>query len=595
VLVTTALEKTWPDDPKAPVLFLGEWCRLFSRKERWSMMNAIVAPYHWDNRKKLYHDYLYISKLYESVLVVLADRLNNIHHVDHGLRYWRILVGPWLGYFLQMLFDRWFSINQVIERFEISRTKTLLFTDEDMIPNGMDDFLLIFLRHEWNHYVYTQILTNFSGKICIENQRVNKKVKKTVKDISNEIPFSNKCKQIFKHLLFDQGLARLRRNTDCFFASTYLPLKTQLNLELKLRQIPQRWNPLSIPAKNICMSERQWKLSFQNANDFESLVEKILVKQIPVNYLEGYSTLVDSVDGSAWPKKPKLIWTSNRYNADDSFKLYAAEKVENGSKLVIGQHGGHYGTGKWSFLEDHELAISDQYLSWGWQRENIKHIFPLGQLKLKRPLFTNHSKQLRALLVTCTMPQYSYHMYSTMVASQWLNYLEDQFCFIEKLPEKIQDQVTVRMITTDYGWDQKKRWLERFPKLKLDDGNQNIDNLVKQSRLLIGTYNATTFLESFVMDIPTIIFWNPEHWELCETAMPHYEMLELAGIFHHSPESAAIHIAKIWDDIDSWWNSEIIKNAVINFKEHYIKDIDKPVSEISKLFRQITSDNISRN
>ena len=65
VLVTTALEETWPDTPETPVLFLGEWCRLYSRKERWQAMKAEVLPYHWDDRQKLYQDYLYISQFYE--------------------------------------------------------------------------------------------------------------------------------------------------------------------------------------------------------------------------------------------------------------------------------------------------------------------------------------------------------------------------------------------------------------------------------------------------------------------------------------------------------------------------------------------------
>ena len=47
-LVTTAIEKTWPKDPSSRVLFLGEWCRLYSQKEHWSKMNAEVLPYHWD-------------------------------------------------------------------------------------------------------------------------------------------------------------------------------------------------------------------------------------------------------------------------------------------------------------------------------------------------------------------------------------------------------------------------------------------------------------------------------------------------------------------------------------------------------------------
>ena len=41
LLVTTALEETWGRD--VPVIFLGEWCRLYSRKHIWSKMDALVA------------------------------------------------------------------------------------------------------------------------------------------------------------------------------------------------------------------------------------------------------------------------------------------------------------------------------------------------------------------------------------------------------------------------------------------------------------------------------------------------------------------------------------------------------------------------
>ena len=57
------------------------------------------------------------------------------------------------------------------------------------------------------------------------------------------------------------------------------------------------------------------------------------------------------------------------FSADDVFKAWAGEKVEQGSPLVIGQHGGHYGVGRCSFPEDHEIAISDCYLTWGWDQK----------------------------------------------------------------------------------------------------------------------------------------------------------------------------------------------------------------------------------
>ena len=81
------------------------------------------------------------------------------------------------------------------------------------------------------------------------------------------------------------------------------------------------------------------------------------------------------VEKNNWPKSPKLIWSSNA-DRHDSFKIYAASKIEQGSKLVIGQHGGHYGIGKWSFSEDHQIAIADRYYSWGWLDSKSSELAP---------------------------------------------------------------------------------------------------------------------------------------------------------------------------------------------------------------------------
>ncbi len=43
-LVTTLDERTWKFD--RPVLFLGEWCRIYDRKNIWRNMNAdVLKPY----------------------------------------------------------------------------------------------------------------------------------------------------------------------------------------------------------------------------------------------------------------------------------------------------------------------------------------------------------------------------------------------------------------------------------------------------------------------------------------------------------------------------------------------------------------------
>jgi putative transferase (TIGR04331 family) len=295
----------------------------------------------------------------------------------------------------------------------------------------------------------------------------------------------------------------------------------------------------------------------------------MISQHIPTFYLEGYNSLVDCIENVAWPAKPKCIFTSNALHSNDVFKAWAAQQTENGASFIIGQHGGHYGIGLWIWIEEHEIAISDRYLSWGWNEPEQPKVHPVGQIKQRVPLGVNHAEQSGLLLVTTTMPRYSYHMYSSFVSSQWLDYLEDQFMFTENLSPIIQNTLTVRLYAQDYRWDQEKRWSDRFPNVALDSGKKNIDELIARSRVFVSTYNAATYLESFTMNIPTVIFWNPKHWELRDTAVSYFEELKRVGIFHDTPEAAACHVKDVWDDINSWWDDRLVKKALRRFKERY--------------------------
>ncbi|WP_256714657.1 hypothetical protein, partial [Leptospira weilii] len=127
----------------------------------------------------------------------------------------------------------------------------------------------------------------------------------------------------------------------------------------------------------------------------------------------------------------------------------------------------------------------------------------------------------------------------------------------------------IRLHSADYEREQKLRWQDRFPGVELDDGRSNIEDLIAQSRLYISTYNATTFLESFTMNIPTVIFWNPDHWELRDSAIPYFEELEEVGIFHTSPESAALHMVQIWERLEEWWTEDKVQSAREKFCSSY--------------------------
>ncbi len=112
--------------------------------------------------------------------------------------------------------------------------------------------------------------------------------------------------------------------------------------------------------------------------------------------------------------------------------------------------------------------------------------------------------------------------------------------------------------------------------------------LVKKSRLYISSYNATTYLESMSLNIPTIMFWNLKHWELRDSATPFFEKLKAAGIFHESPEDAARQMTSVWDDVSGWWDSAAVQSVRQEFCDHYAHISDKPLEAMEKLFREIS-------
>ena len=574
-LITTADERTWPGDQ--PVLFLGECCKLYDRHHIWEAMDAEMVSYHWNDRRKLQGDYLYLQGLYEELLLELSERLNTIHSVNHTTRYWRILIGPWLGYFVQMLFDRWEMIQRAITDNSIAGVRILDTAPEQVVLNDMGYFAPLYLKDVWNEAIYGQLL---QGWTTVPVEKVHAVEQSSLAVAQPELTPVRRLKRKLAHAASVVSQMFVR-DEEAFLMASSLPITKDLRLQWRLGQVPKLWRSMPTPKAKVDWDQRQWQVGKSDLEGFPAIVRAMIPRQIPTLYLEGYVALQSLCGDLPWPKKPRLIFTSNACFTEDVFKAWAAEKVEQGAPFVVVQHGGNYGIGLWNFLEDHEYAISDGWLSWGWDDENRPQIKSVGNLKMVG-CDMGWDSAGHALMVEMTMPRYSYHMYSAPVASQWLDYFNDQMRFIDALPDDIRRCLLIRLYINDYGWNQAARWKDRFPDILLDDGTKPIETLIRKSRLYISTYNATTFLESLAMNIPTIMFWNPNHWELRYSALPYFERLNSVGIFHETPESAAHKMKMVWDDVAAWWNSELVQTVRKEFCYRYSRMPERPLEGLEQ-------------
>ena len=577
-LITTADERSWVFD--RPVLFLGEWCRLYERRHVWETMDAIVArPYGLEPSLKE-RNREYVRTLTDQLLKEVTAALNGVHCTRHDSRYWQMVVGHWLRRYVATLFNRYHSVEQVLSEQDLAGG--IVFDAPQYELATADSISLVWALGDstWNHVLYSRIF-KFLG---VERQQsapeildgIRSFTVKTVSKIERAINFKQGLRSAVTGLL-----SAMARKKDAFIIHSYLPRLQELRLQISLGQVPQVWRSPKPREVLFNRSVRQ-RLDIETAGHkgFELFVRCQLPEMIPVCYLEGYATLVEQVNLLPWPSEPKFIFTSNSFEFDEVFAVWAATMAEKGVPYFTGQHGNNYGT--YAGLQDlPELLTCEKFFTWGWTNGNPKNVpafvFTIAGRKPKK-----NNGQGGLLLVEHVAPPrwWPEDSYISFGA-----YQEDQFRFVEVLPEKIQMRLTVRLHpgSESFAWSDRRRWQDRKPEVRIDFGAVKIERLIRRSRLVVFAYDSTGLLESLALNRPTMCFWRGGLDHLLPEAKTYYELLRNVGILWDTPEEAAAKVAACWDDIEEWWENGELQSAREMFCAQYARTVKNPVKTLKQL------------
>jgi putative transferase (TIGR04331 family) len=282
-----------------------------------------------------------------------------------------------------------------------------------------------------------------------------------------------------------------------------------------------------------------------------------------------------------WPKKPKFIFTSNNFDTEEIFKVWAASKVEEGVPYIVGQHGNNYGTllweGSWCWPE---RAACDKFVTWGWTTcEKEVPAFVFRNVGRKPRQFDN-AGGLLLIEITRLPSTYNYDTYY-----EFSLYMKEQFRFVENLSEHISQRVTARLHAEHkiYRGFDEQRWKDRSPQTKLEGGVLNIMKLISQNRLIVHSYDSTGLIETLALNIPTICFWRGGLSHLLPSAKPYYDLLNNAGILYYSPEAAAEFVNFHWEDLSKWWESKKVQDARKIFCDQYARTSEHPAQELKDI------------
>jgi putative transferase (TIGR04331 family) len=573
-LATTALEEFW--DTSKSILFLGEWCRLYSRKSIWSKFDAevLASPY---QQGKLTEAQTYTVELYEKLLPKIANWLDHIHNTRHSLRYWRIVVGPFLFWYIQTLYDRFLHLKAAYS-LHPSLDTIGLDSSSYITPVNSKEFVELSLESDaWNHQLYTQILClSFKPPSSYRTYSWDKESKQ--RDIFLKLyKISNhKFKKIKRSIL--RVLAQWRSFELIGMCMGGFSKHSRWHLLLKsaARILPlescEDLEQAAFKKNDTDSSTREEIANLLAVDDFSHLVLKTLKINMPLRFIENYREEFARLD-KCFPYNPRVIFSSIDWLYNDQFKMWAAKKAEQRAKLIGVQHGGNYGIRKFPGIELLERGSSDAFISWGWTDNSNVIPAPSPYLCQEIEKAKRKKKKNFFLWVSTTNSRYNCYLDSTPTPGQWLEYFDWQYRFANSLTSNTFSNLTMRLYPASSPWSEKSRIKDNLPALKTytpQHKHDFIDQLCETELLIVDNLN-TTYLYGFTLNVPTILFWDKTLWEIRDQALPYFEALYRVGIYHDTPESAAAMVDKIAHDPDEWWNKKEIQAVREQFCENFAR------------------------
>jgi putative transferase (TIGR04331 family) len=567
--------------PNDSVVYLGPWCMRQHQKSNTHEKNMHVlncAPISLEERFKRNN---FADDVIEKLLPDIASALNTVHQTQHSLQFWRICLGYWLSIFVDAVYERWLCASAVNETGDFYTLEESGQSLSSVAPESTLSFNLLAQSSEWNRAVYETILRDFPN---VEMVPPPNDGKGTVPSVHAE-PQSQALLLSRAIESFSNALGRFGAYSLC---TTYLSRRQEMLLALSLRSFPRYWNSTK-RFNNDSEKRNELRIKDDGESEFDLFVRKILVEQIPKNFVEGFGAISKATQPRRIGRRPKVIFTSNLHLWNDEFSIWAAHQRENGTKLVISQHGGLNGQGLFpTRAEYHEGKISDCHLPWGWKSESEKTRNIPALINVGKKRFEDQPGAQKLLLITdCT---YRYGRKPWVGTMDNDTYIGDLQGFVGELKPDIRSNVVVRLHhhSALYDADHAERWRIFDPGIALDEGEVSMDKLRAQSRLAVCTTLGTSEIEQFGRNFPTLLMLNPLTHPIRSDCRELFSLMKQVGLLHESPKAAAMHIESIWTDTNRWWNQDDVQAVVKQYLARFGRESDQPLREIRKILKTIS-------
>jgi len=571
LLVVTSLTKTFGNNEK--IIFAGNWIQSkinFKKDLKKRNYKFFKNTNHHDQKYKEY-----ILDLRERLINDLVSQLNKIHKLNYAHKIWKILLEPWLTMYLENNYHRWNLILKIIKKNK--KLKFIYLKNLENFETNFDskEFKMLIGRSDiYNQYIFQKIL---------------KYMKKTYK---KKIYFFNSFTKINKnyqklHITKKSALGRFRSfinlflyffiKRNKFYLDIYFSGYKNLILNLKLKQLPYKdsiffsnENYLKLLKRKKTNSSLRKKISFKSLKSiaFENYLSENLKNDLPTAVLENFSLI--KKHANLIPLKPKIIVSDINYQHNIIFKFWLINCIKNKTKFFIADHGGAFihrskkANAYGAIIDNHDEEISDLVIR--WHKPLNQNNIQLPALKISRfkEIRSNYQNLKHLLMIGFETTKYPRYFLTVPISGQTLYQVQYIKSLYKNLKSNLKNHFLFKPFPKNImggGWNIDNRTQFLFSQEKLIT---NYKGAIKKAKIIICSYPSTTFLESMISG-PTILLYKSEYWKYTKDFNNLLSNLKEANILFENPNLAAKHLNKVWDNVDSWWESKKVKSVRSQF------------------------------
>ena len=573
-LSTTSLDQKYFKRQKS--FYLGYFC--ISDKSNLRLFNSKkVLVEHWGTKKKILSKYSFLKDTTNYLFTFLVKKLNKIHNTNKSEDYWRIIIYPWVCYYVTTLYDRWQIISQLKKKCKNSYFHTCEYESKhNLLEIGdINEWWIKTQSDQFNNQIFNKII----------KLRKIKKIKIIKKKISkfpnNEINYIFKenftIKNTIKKFLFFLS-DKVLNNIGIIFNKIYFD-KVNFKKFFFLRlcfenfQIPVKnfnfFNTTNFNKSYDKVLRKKLRFDQKMRSDFYSFLFNEIQNYLPRSYLENYKTFLKSHRKIF--KKRRLFIGSYSVQFDDCFKIFFAESRSNGSRYIMAGHGAGIHASR-DAIYDHFYNISDKVICSSRKAiEKKKHTY-VGLDIFKKLEHKNEKDKKSKILVN--FHEFSKFVFRTPVTTPPFSKEVENFKKTIKgfklLNKESKKNLRFR-VKGHYGLNSKQRFAKVFGKNSIEKIDSiNFTDSLRESKLVVCFIPQTSYIESIYNNIPTILVGNKESFFDTSKRLKILKSLKKNNLYFDNMEQAANFINKNWDNIDFWWNSKNLQKFIKGFlKKNY--------------------------